>query len=272
MEKLNLILSIFLIELIVDILVLKTFKIYYKRIYLLFLQIPKVCASVVCLHFYKLIWVCVLFKFLAMFICVLFITDSFHIKKIINLCLAETILLFSIAGFIVFVLLWINASIELLFFEKIPQNYQILLLFGILLYIFAIFKLVRCGEKNKFFKSFLTKVSLNLNGKHIYLYGLIDSGNSLFDSLTRKPIVLISLKSLQKNFSKDEIDNLLKTRSRCIKCDTISGSGLEIPLFKVNNFEIIADCECKKVNCMIGIVNHEFERGKFDCLLHRDFL
>ena len=272
MEKATFILSLFLIEFIVDVFVLKIFKVYYKNLFLLFLQIPKVCASVIYLIYSSVIWVCILAKVLAIIVCIIFITDSFKIRKLANIFIAEIVLLFSFFGFSWFVLIWINSSIESVFLYKIPKKYQILLLLLLFLYIFAIFKLVRLIEKNRFIKNFLAKVSLNLNGKHIVLYGLMDSGNSLFDSLTRKPVVLISKKSLEKNLSKLEIENILKNKCRKLKCDTISSSGLEIPVFKVSNFEIMFDGEIKQVPCVMGIVNHEFEKGRFDCLLHRDFL
>lgn len=272
MEKVTLVLSLVLIEFIVDVIVLKIFKVYYKGLFLMFLQIPKICASVICLLYSSVIWACVLAKLLGVVVCIIFITDSFYIKKLINIFVAEIALSFSVCGFSWFVLSWINSSVESIFFNKIPQKYQILLLFLLFLYTFAIFKMVRFFEKNRFIKNFLAKVSLSLNGKHIVLYGLIDSGNSLFDSLTRKPVVLISKKSLEKNLSKLELENILKNKCRNLKCETVSSSGLEIPIFKVSDFEIIFDGEIKKVSCVVGMVNHEFEKGRFDCLLHRDFL
>ena len=236
MDKLSLIISIFIIELLVDFLILKLFKIYYRKIYLLFLQIPKVCASVICFFCLKNIFACVLVKFLAFLLCIIFITDSFRIKKLLAILFLEALLLFSIFGFFVFLMLWVNSSFNDIFLQKIPQNCQIFTLFAIILYIFAVFRIVRLYENNKFLRKFLTKVSFSLNGKHIYLYGLIDSGNALFDPLTRKPVVLVSIDSLEKNFSKIEIEHLLKLSSRKIKCDTISGSGFEIPILKVYNF------------------------------------
>ena len=131
--------------------------------------------------------------------------------------------------------------------------------------------MVRLIEKNRYLKNFLLKVSFYLKGKHIFLYGLIDSGNMLFDTLTRKPIVLVSIDALRKFLSKSEIDNLLNMNNRKIRCDTISGSGYEIPIFKVEKFLIKSESGEKYFSCMIGIVNHNFDKGKVDCLLHKDF-
>lgn len=272
MEKLSVLLSLFLIEIVVDILSLKVFKIYYKKVYLLFLQIPRVCANVLSLFYFNNFILSTIIKLISLFLCILFLTDSFKPRKLFGLFLLEIVLLFSVSGFLIFVLSWINCSIETIFLRKIDKNYQFLIIILIFLYIFAIFWLTRLIEKNRFLKKFLVNVSFCLNKKHINLYGLIDSGNMLFDPLTRKPIVLVSIDSLRKYFSNFEIDEMLKLNYRYVECDTISGSGYQIPIFKVENFSIKCDTETKEVLCLVGIVNHKFEKGKIDCLLHRDFL
>ena len=272
MDKLSFLLSVFLIEFIVDVLVLKIFKIYYRKVYLLFLQVPKVCANVLSLFYFDVFWVGLVLKMVSMFLCDLFLTDSFKFKKLIGILFLEIVLLLSVSGFAMFALKWINCSINSIFSQKIAKKHQIFIIFSIFLYIFAVFKLARFIDKNRFFKKFLTKVSFCFYGKHINLYGLIDSGNMLFDSLTRKPIVLVSIDSLKKYFPKNEIDEILKSNYRKIQCDTISGSGYEIPIFKVEEFFIKDNDENIKVECMVGLVSHRFEKGKIDCLLHRDFL
>ncbi|MBR3885663.1 MAG: sigma-E processing peptidase SpoIIGA [Clostridia bacterium] len=272
MDYLSFVLVLFTIELFADIFVLKVFKIYYKRLYLIFLQIPKLCSSVLCLVYLDVLWICVLAKFVSILICILFLTDSFKIKKLISILCLEVIVLFSIGGFLMFILLWLNSSLEMIFTQKFSKKLQILLFFTIILYIFAIFKITRSIEKNRTLKKISAKVSFYLKGKHIVLYGLIDSGNLLIDPLTRKPIVLVSKDSLRKYFSKLEIENLINTCVRKIECDTISGSGYEIPIFKVEKFMLQSDEDDKCFLCMIGLVGHNFEKGKVDCLLHRDFL
>jgi len=272
MDKFSFLFLIFLVELFVDVLALKVFKIYYKKIFLLFLQIPKLCVNVLGLFYFDKFWITLILKLVSLIFCILFLTDSFKPKKLFGLIFFEIVTMLSICGFLLFVFNWINCSLSSIFTQKIAKKYQILVIFLTILYIFAIFKLARVIEKNRFLKKFLTNVSFYFNGKHIYLYGLIDSGNMLFDPLTRKPVVLVSKDSLRKYFSKIEIDEMIKSNFRKVRCDTISGSGYEIPIFKVEKFLIKGDEENRKVLCLIGIVNHRFEKGKIDCLLHRDFL
>lgn len=272
MEYVSIVLSVFFIEFVVDYLVLKIYKINYKFLYLLFLQVPKICSSVICVLYSQMLWLCMLVKIASKIICVVFITDSFRPKKILSLLLSEILILFSVGGFISFLGLCLNSSLESVFLYKIPQKYSFLVNLFIILYIFAFFKIVRYVQNNKFAQKYLTKVSFFIEDKHINLYGLIDSGNSLLDPLTRLPVVLISFQCLRRYFSIFEMDNLIGNKCRKIKCDTISGSGFEIPVFKAQKFVARIGRESRKFVCMIGVVDRKFENGKFDCLLHRDFL
>ncbi len=272
MEKLNIILSVFIVELLVDVLVLRIFKIRHAVYYILFLQIPKICATVICLFYSEIIWMCILLKILSKLLCIIFLTDSFKMRRMLMMFLLQLFILFSVGGFFLFVVLWINGFANDVFLQKIPKNYTYLVIISIILYIFAFFVVVRYMDKNRILKKLKTKVSLKFNQKHIYLYGLIDSGNSLFDPITKRPVVIVSACSLKRNLAGFELNDLFLSRCRRIKYDTISGSGFEIPIFKPENFLISVNGESRKISCMIGIVDHKFERGKIDCLLHRDFL
>lgn len=272
MDYISIVLSVFLIEYIVDCLVLKIFNIQYSWLYLLFLQVPKVCSSLICLVYSNMLWLCFLSKILSKIICIIFITDSFKLKRLASLFVTEIMLLFSVGGFLSFLLMCFNATMNDLFYQKIDKKFYFLIVFLINLYIFAFFKIIRSIEINRFLKKFSVDVSFSLFNKHINLYGLIDSGNSLFDPLTRLPVVLVSINVLKKFLSVEELEFLNGLNLRKIKCDTISGPGVEIPIFKIKRFVLRHGSETRKHMCMIGVVEHEFNKGKFDCLLHRDFL
>lgn len=271
MEKFNIVFSIFIIELLVDFLVAKIFKIRFKFLYLIFLQVPKICASVICVEFTEIVWACVLAKLLSKLICLLFLSDTFKFKKLASIFIIEIALLLSIGGFVWFMSLWLKFSLENIFKTKIPKNKQFLLIFSTIMYIFAVFLAVRFLEKNKKLKGHLTKVSLRLFDKHIIFYGLIDSGNCLIDPKTGKQVILISIPSLQKFIDFNKIDWLIKVKCRNIKCETVGGLGFEIPIFE-NDIFLKTGEEVEQINCMVGLVNQKFENGKFDCLLHRDYL
>lgn len=272
MESINFVAMIFLIELLVDLLVLKIFKIKIRFLFLVFLQLAKICASVVCVIYSEMIWLCILAKFMARLICIFFASDTFNFLKILAICFVEWIFLLAISGLVSFINLWIGDLVFNVLKVKIPLNLDYLIDFCIFLFIFAVFKIVRFIEKNKIFKQHLANVSLNLFGKHICFYGLIDSGNSLFDPKTNKPVILISLKALSKKISQEEIENLLKLQCRKIDCETISNKNFEIPIFDAGDVFVQKRAKREKVSCMIALIDVVFEGGKYECLLHRDYL
>lgn len=272
MEKINIVLCLFIFELTAEFVALKLYKIRFKLLNVLFFQIPKLCANIVCLWLLKKFWLCVSVKFLAINFSVFFLTDSFKPKRFIFLFLTELIFIFSFGGLFRFLSLWLETTYEDLIMQKIPKNHEFCVIICIILYCFAIFKVVKNIDKNKFLREHLANVSLIINGKHISFYGLIDSGNCLVDPLTRKPVIIVSLNSLKKFLSSEEIDLLLRLKCRKIKFDTVSGSGFEIPVFDNKNITLKFKEKIEDVSCVVGIVDKNFDNGKFDCLLHRDFL
>lgn len=272
MEKINIILSLFIIEFISDFLVCKLFKIRFKFLFLLFLQVPKICASVVSVQLIESFCLCVLSKVVSQLFCLFFLTDSFKPKRVATLAFSELVILLSFGGLMSFLSLWLKVTIESIILQKIPKNHEFLIIFCIILYIFALFMFVRNINKNKFLREHLANVSLSIKEKHISFYGLIDSGNCLVDPLTRKPVIIVSLDSLKKFLSSEDIDWLIKFKCRKIKCDTVSGSGFEIPIFDNKNVMLKFKDRCEDVSCAVGIVDKTFDNGKYDCLLHRDFL
>lgn len=272
MEKINIIITIWVLGFVIDFLTLKFLKIGFKKIFLLFLQVPKICALVLTFVYLDKLWVCVLSWLVAKLICLFFVTDSFKIGRMLEIAFLNISISFSFSGFSWFILKWFKLSLENVFLQKIPLKCSFLLIFAIFLYVIAFFKLVRMVEKNKFLKKYLLNVSFNILGKHICFYGLVDSGNSLIDPLTKKQVVLVSLQSLAKYLTIEEIDWLLEFRSRKILCESVGNSNFEIPIFEGKDLVISSKDKTQKYSCMIGVVDKKFDGGKFDCLLHRDFM
>jgi stage II sporulation protein GA (sporulation sigma-E factor processing peptidase) len=151
-------------------------------------------------------------------------------------------------------------------------NFKCVVAIAVILYIYFIFKLVRYLEKNKIMKQILANVSLFVLGKHISVYGLIDSGNSLRDPITRKPVVLISIASLMKFISGDELKKIKELYCYNLRCETVTDKDVVIPIFKCSNMKIKTAERTQSITCMVGLVDNVFENGKYDCLLPRDLL
>lgn len=272
MENLNVIFSIFLIEIVVDVLVLNFYRIKYNKLFLIFLQVPKLCAVILCLVCIDKLWLGIILCFISKIIWLLFVTDSFKINRMFSIIFFQIFILFSILGFAWFICLWLNVELKEIFKSKIAAKYNYLVLFGLFLYIFAFFKFVRITEKNKYLRRHLAKVSFKLFDKHISFNGLIDSGNCVIDDITQKPVIILSLFTLKRFLSQEEIDWLFEFKIRNIRCETIGNQNFEMPVFRCDNLKIFKNNVEQSVSCMIGLVEKKFDNGKFDCLIHRDFM
>ena len=271
MEKLNIIGTIFILEFVTDFLLAKFFNIKSKFVYLLFLQIPKVCINMICLELIESVGIRLAVKIVSELLNIVFLTESFDAKTLICMIFAKIVFLFSVTGFLYFVLLWINSSIKNLINIDIDKKYYFLVIFATALYIWGIFVLGKNLGKNRKRKDYLAKVSLNLNGKHMSFSGLIDSGNSLRDNVTRKSVILVSITSLIKYLSAQEISMLVQG-CRQLKIVTVAGSGFSVPIVGVNKLTIETSDGVEVISSVLGFVDEKFENGKFDCLLPRDFI
>ena len=259
---------------------LKTiFKLQIKKLPLLFLQILHTCNCVIYLFFELKSFEFLMIKFLIMIIVCLLITDSYKFSKLFSLIMISLLLMFSYYGFSVFIIELIKAVANEVFNVKISKIASIITLFFIILYIFAVFRVVNHLTKKKIIKNFIKKVSFFAFGKHIEFNGLIDSGNALYDSKTKLPVVLVSVLSLKNYLSQNIYENITKNNFCNLSCDHYlkvcfaSGVVSEIPIFKIQNIKICGENGCSSFRCVIAIVNHKFENDNaYDCLLHRDFV
>lgn len=272
MEKINIIVMVFLIELFADLILIRLYHIKTKFWHVLFLQIPKVCACVLGVYFSSILWVVLLSNFLSKVIAVFFLNDTFEFKRFICILFSEYVVLFSIMGFSEFLLLWFKAGYRIIFKQNFPINRDYIAFLGIFLYVFAFFCLTKSLPKNKNFGRYFVEVSLSSGSKHINVYGLIDSGNSVIDPLTNKPVILLSKKSFSKLFSKKELERLKNNGCRIVECETISGEKVKIPIFENISVKLKFEKEFVETNCVVGVSSVKFENGKYDCLLNRDYL
>lgn len=261
-----------MLEFVSDCMLLKFCKINHNKLYILFLQIPKLCINILCLELIKKAVFMIFLIFITQAVVLLFMTDTFDLKRLLSLLFMKFVFMCSVAGFLVFVLMWIEGSIYDLASIKISERYRFLIIFCIILYVFVFYKTMRFLEENKKIKQFLANVSFSILDKHISVYGLIDSGNSLRDPVTRKPIILISKKVLNKILSENDTQEFLKTKCHCLRCETVGSSEIIIPVYKCREIKIRVGEEIKMVSCMIALVDNKFENGKYDCLLPRDLM
>jgi hypothetical protein len=218
------------------------------------------------------IFIFLLLKFVSTVFIVIFITDSFKLLSLVRMLGLLWVLLFSVGGSMSFLSLVLSASIENIIMLKISKNLHFIIYFAIILYVFAIFDIVSHLENRRFLKNQCAKLSFFLFNKHIEIIGFIDSGNILYDRLTRKPVIIVSKKALEKYFDANELALYLSSSGRVIECETIAENSMKLMVYDIKFIEVHAGNTTMKKPCVIGVVDKIFDGLKYDCLLHRDFM
>lgn len=276
--------SFILINLILDfsiILIVNFYaKLYVKKIEMIVTMIFSLFPSVLLL-IYKFSYVYfVLIKMLDYFILTLLIADEYKLSRILFLNSILIFSMFSVFGFAEFFIEFVKIVFLTEFGIKLSVFHQFLVVFAVFLYIFALLLLFGKMSKKKNIQNFLYNVSFFLFGKHIEITGLLDSGNSLYDSKTGKAVIIVSLCSLKGLISKDAYEDLLLDKAGPLgansqaTCVTVGGNKVQIPIFDIGEVKIEQfDNKMKICKCVLGVTKEKFaENSEYDCLLHREFI
>ena len=86
---------------------------------------------------------------------------------------------------------------------------------------------------------FIKNVKLVVNGRLLEFKGFLDTGNRLCDSKTGLPVIILSVKSMGKYFSKDELENLILNQGKnsdfknvhLVSYGTVSGDSKKMIVF-----------------------------------------
>ena len=132
-------------------------------------------------------------------------------------------------------------------------------------------------------------LTLDVDGRQIYLNALLDTGNSLVDVMSGQPIIVASYKKC-----KDVIPSDLRDIYREMRCDIRStgqvgvsswahrfrivpyeslGSGGLLPGFKPDSITVEVEKQNRKVqNGIVAVSGKPISNGEFDALLSQAFL
>lgn len=245
---------------------------------IMFLQILNILLSVLWVYFSFQRYIFVLSKIAVIFVISLLITDNFDIKNLSVLFVSYTALSFSVLGFLRFLIDAMVAVIFDIFHIKFSYLLDIVVLFGIILYIFAIFWCVYNFSKTKKLKSFLMEVSFFAFGKHIKITGLLDTGNVLYDTKTKKAVIVIDKTALKKYLPKNIYKNITQNNfndlrlSNILEYVSVGGVKMEMPIIDIKSAKIDDGVCVKSFDCVLGISSQPFCDKAYECLLHRDFV
>lgn len=271
-NELCLCIEIFVIDVLVWFLIKKILKLDASYGGLFLSQVCNI-AVLICFLFVRMeIWQFVLIKFAAVILISLLNVDSYRIKSIFILVFSFTVLSLTIYGYFEFLALIIE-SLNIIHFAN--QVYFKIILFGcFVIFYLTLYSITSLIAKNRNLQSFLADVSFFIGDRHIRLKGLIDSGNSFYDSKSNLPVVLLSLDCL-KNFIPLATDSYVNDilASHFEKCVVVGGKKFYVPIVNVKACKVIKNGQITNKKFVIGVVKQSFYDEKhYDCLLHRDFV
>ena len=114
-------------------------------------------------------------------------------------------------------------------------------------------------------------VKIFIGEKSVTLKGFLDTGNSLKDPFTGKPVIVADIDSIQELFdyrlSFDMAEDFSRMKIRYIPCSTVSGSEL-LPCFKADKISVKGvSCDFEIKEMIIGITRAKIKNGEYDILL-----
>lgn len=218
------------------------------------------------------IWQFVLLKFAAAVLISLLNANSYRIKPIFLIIGTYVLLGLSIFGYFEFLLLLIGSLNIAIFANRAYFNVGFVVCFA--MFYLILYMLMSLIAKNRNLQSFLADVSFFIGDRHIRLKGLIDSGNSFYDSRSNLPVVLLSLDCLKKFIplaTSAYVNDILASHYE--KCVVVGGKNLYVPIVNVKACKIIRNGKITNKKFVVGVVAQSFYDEKhYDCLLHRDFV
>ena len=264
--------ELIIIEIFIWLLIKKFCKLEVGIYSLLLSQICNIAAALFYLFVDTSIIYFVMLKLLAEILICLLNTNSYKFKSIMVLFCCYILFSTSIYGYYKFLTLTIN-SLNISLFSSVRYFNVVFSICFVCFYLMLYF-LVEGIAKMKNLQSFLVNVSFYLKGKHICLKGLIDSGNSVYDSVSKLPVVLLSIDSLKKYIplaSQCYVNEVLASHYE--KCVLVGGKNIYVPIVSIEDGKIYKNGKCEKFDFVVGIVEQRFYDEKhYDCLLHRDFV
>lgn len=278
-NSLSIIISSLLLDAILTVCAKHAFKLKVGKVLLVSLQAICILPTILYVFLPITFFQFVLTKILMWFVFTLLVTDSYLVKDIFGIWFGQILLMFSVYGFAEFLVLFVKASVVTIFGIKLKSMFDFVIILGLLLYFAAVYIFVQFFSKTKNLKNILAKVSFLICGKHIEITGLLDSGNSLYDTKTGKAVVVVSVSAFKKILPKDTYQNLLCGDYsffkivRFVDYKTVDGKTAKMPVVDVGSVCVKFNLKVKNFSCVIGIVQAEFDtEKKVECLLHSDLL
>lgn len=136
---------------------------------------------------------------------------------------------------------------------------------------YFIVKVISSMIKIKQPKNTIFNLKVHINGKVIPLLAFYDTGNNLFDPFTGKPVIIVSAKSLNQIFPKDDLIYEQAVAAglcvRFIPCSVL-GADIILPCFTCDRVQIKGiEITIENAEAVIAITKDKIKGGEFSAIL-----
>ncbi len=154
-------------------------------------------------------------------------------------------------------------------------------LVGCVLSVYGVFLIADYLIGRRTFKSRKCLLEITYNNLSVTVSALVDTGNSLVDGISGRPVVVAELSSIApvfereelmffKNENYDNVPNSLLKKFRFVPCSAVTGESL-LPSFVPSHIKIITEKGVYKTDfCTIGVVNKELSRGDYRAIMNNN--
>lgn len=154
-------------------------------------------------------------------------------------------------------------------------------LVGCVLSVYGIFLVANYLLEKRTLKCSKCLLEINFNNISVTIPAIVDTGNSLIDGMSARPVVVAELSAIAPLFDREELvffknqslDNVPKSLTkvfRLVPCSAVTGESL-LPSFIPSYIKITINKSIYKTDfCTIGVINKELSQGEYKALLNNN--
>jgi len=228
-------------------------------------------------------WLLIIIKLALGVVMVLILSKYFRFKEFLFSFLLFLLFTILLVGACIVTLLSFGTSLEMLTMGA----YDIFVPLGVILLIVAVYVYIIVGTAKYLYRKkdldpFIKEVEIIINGKSYNFKGFLDSGNKLCDRKTGLPVIIVSMKSLEKYFSKEDLENLVLEKEssnnfknvHLIGYNTVSGEAKKMIVFDADKMVIKSKSQEYTTNrFVVGVTYKVFKDAvNYDLLLSANLI
>ncbi len=174
-----------------------------------------------------------------------------------------------------------NSDKMLYFNGTVYFDMSISYLVGCVLSVYGVFLIADFLLSKKNSKGAIVSLEIVFNNTSVTVPAFVDTGNTLVEGLSSKPVIVAELSAIAPLFEREEMlffknqsyDNMPKSLQkvfRLVPCSAVTGESL-LPSFVPSYIKIKDDKNVYKTDyCVVGVVNKSLSSGEYKALLNNN--